>query len=102
MSDLNHQYIDTVASDQCPQPATLASALTIAPTTFSTFVSGTTDVKTITPPVSGAHMLCMVFTNTAPPDILTTGNVTAGLTTITQDVPVLLFWNPITSIYLTK
>lgn len=102
MSDLNHQFIGTVASDQTPQPVTLASALTVAPTTFITFVSGTTDITTITPPVTGAHMLVLVFTNVAPPDILTTGNVTAGLTTITQNVPLLLFYNPITEIYLTK
>jgi len=102
MSDLLHQNLDTVQSNQQPMPVTLASALTVAPTTFITYVTGTTDVKTITPPVTGQHMLVLVFTDASPPDILTTGNVTAGLTTITQDVPLLLFYNPITAIYITK
>ena len=101
MSDLLFQQLSTVQSNAQLPPATLASALTVAPSTFITYVSGTVDVKTVTPPVTGSHMLVLVFTDVAPPDILTTGNVTAGLTTIAQNAPVLLFWNPLSEIYIT-
>jgi len=101
MSDLLFQQLSTVQSNQQLMPVTLASALTVAPTTFITYVTGTVDVKTVTPPVTGSHMLVMVFTDVSPPDILTTGNVTAGLTTIAANAPVLLFWNPISEIYIT-
>jgi len=94
MSDLLHQDIATVASDKNKRPVTLASATTVAPTTFITFITGTTDVDTVTPPVTGAHMLCFIFTDASPGDILTTGNVLVGTTTVTQNVPVLLFYDP--------
>lgn len=102
MSDLLHQNIATVQSKQQPAPVTLASAATIAPTTFMTLVTGTTDVATVTPPVTGSHMLCLVFTDAAPGSILTTGNVLIGTTTVAQDVPVLLFYDPAQAKYYVK
>jgi hypothetical protein len=102
MSDLLHQNIATVQSDKNQPPVTLASATTIAPTTFITFVSGTTDVAQITPPVTGAHMLCLIFTNASPGDILTTGNVLVGTTTVAQNAPVLLFYDPASAKYYPK
>lgn len=102
MSDLLHQNIATVQSKQQPSPVTLASAASIAPTTFITLVTGTTDVATVTPPVTGSHMLCLIFTDAAPGSLLTTGNVLIGTTTIAQDVPVLLFYDPAQAAYYVK
>ena len=93
-SDLYHQNFLTAQSKQQPYPNTIASATTIAPSTFMTFVSGTTDIATVTPPLEGQHMLCLIFTNATPGDLLTTGNVLIGTTTVVQNVPVLLFFDP--------
>ena len=94
MFDLLFQNISTVQNANQPGPNTIASTTTIAPTTFMTLVSGTIDVATITPPVTGQHMLCLIFTNASPGDLLTTGNILVGTTTVTQNVPVLLVYNP--------
>jgi hypothetical protein len=98
-NDLLFQNFSTVQNQNQPQPNTIASTTTIAPATFTTFVSGTIDVATITPPVTGQHLLVMIFTHASPGDLLTTGNVSVGLTTITQYKPVLLFYNPATAKY---
>lgn len=102
MSDLLHQNLATVQSDKQPVPATIASAATIAPSTFITFVSGTVDIATITPPVTGAHMLCLIPTDASPGDLLTTGNILVGSTTLADNVPVLLFYNPTEAKYYIK
>ncbi len=99
MSDLDFQQLSTVQSKQQLPPATVASTTTIAPTTFITFVSGTTDVGTITPPVTGSHMLVYIPTDATPGDLLTTGNIAVGSTTLVQNVPVLLFYNPLEAVY---
>lgn len=93
-SDLLFQNLSTVNSDHNALPVTLAAAATIAPTTGLTFVSGTTNVATITPPVSGAVMIGLVFTTTTPGSLLTTGNIAVGNTTITQNKLVLLWYDP--------
>jgi len=97
--DLNFQKLSTVQNQNQPQPVTLACAATVAPTTFLTFLTGTTNIATVTPPVTGAHMLALVFTTTTPGQLLTTGNVLIGSTTITQKVPVLLIYDPIGAKY---
>jgi hypothetical protein len=94
MSDLNFQNISTVQNELQPKPNTIASTTTIAPSNFLTFVSGTVDIATITAPVTGAHMLAMIFTDASPGDLLTTGNVLVGSTTIAQNTPLLLFYDP--------
>lgn len=75
MSDLNFQDISTVASGLQPKPVTITAAATIAPTTFLTFITGTTAIVTITPPVTGAHLLAIVAQSTNWAGALTTGNV---------------------------
>jgi hypothetical protein len=100
MSDLLHQNLATVQSNQQPKPATIASATTIAPSTFLTFVSGTVDIATITPPVTGSHLLTLQFTNASPGDMLTTGNILIGTTTIAQNSIVLAIYDPIQAKYL--
>lgn len=98
MSDLTNADIDTVASDHSPTPPTIASAATVAPTTFLSFISGTVAIATVTPPVSGAHMLMFVFTTTTPTAFPTTGNIKAAATP-TQNLPVLLTYNPVEAKY---
>ena len=92
--DLSFQNLSSVQSNQQPLPATIAAAATIAPTTFITFITGTTNIATITPPVTGSVMLVLIPTDASPGQFLTTGNIKLALTTLTQNIPVLVFWNP--------
>lgn len=101
MSDLNFQDISTVHSQLQPKPVTIASAATIAPSTFLSFVSGTVAVATVTPPVSGAHLLVFVFTTTTPTAFTTTGNIKA-VATPTQNIPVFLVFNTVENKYYVK
>lgn len=94
MSDLNFQDFSSVQSKLQPKPVTIVAAATVAPTTRLTLISGTTDVATVTPPVTGHHELILVFTNSNPGDLLTTGNLILGLTTILQNCPVALQYDP--------
>ena len=98
MPDLTFQDLSTVQSDKQPLPVTLASAATVAPVTFLTFISGTTAIATVTPPVTGTHMLCFVFTTTTPVAFTTTGNIKT-VATPTQNVPFFLIYNPIEGKY---
>lgn len=98
MADLEFQDISTVQSNLQPQPVTIASAATVAPTTFLTFISGTTAIATVTKPVTGAHLLCMVFTAATPVAFTTTGNIN-NIATPSQNVPVFLVYNPVTDKY---
>jgi hypothetical protein len=93
-NDLLFQNISTVQNKLQPKPNTIASTTTIAPTSFITFVSGTVDVATVTPPVTGQHMLMLSFTSATPGDLLTTGNILVGTTTVVQYTPILLFYDP--------
>lgn len=98
MSDLNFQNLSTVQSLLQPAPATIASDTTIAPTSFMTYVTGTVQVKTITPPVTGQHMLILIFSDGSPGTTLTTGNITQAIVP-TQNLPTFLFYNPRTGTY---
>lgn len=102
MADLEFQNLSTVHSGLQPKPVTIASATTIAPTTFVSFISGTTQIVTITPPVTGAHMLCLVFTTTQSGQFATTGNIQQSTTTATANVPVFLVYDPSTAKYYYK
>lgn len=98
MADLNFQDFSTVQSNKQPLPATIASAATIAPTSFLTFLTGTVTIATITPPVSGVHMLALCFTNGAPGVFLTSGNIQIAYQPITNR-PILLIYDPATAKY---
>lgn len=102
MSDLLFQNFSTVQNAGQPKPNTIASATTIAPSNFMTFLSGTTNVATITPPVTGAHMLVIIPTDASPGQLTTTGNVLVAVTTLAQNVPVLLFYDPNQAKYIPK
>jgi hypothetical protein len=93
MSDLNHQNLATVQSNLQPHPVTLASATTIAPTTFLTFITGSVQTSTITPPVTGTHLLVLIHTDAAPATYLTTGNVLNAVVP-TRYVPSFFVYDP--------
>jgi hypothetical protein len=98
MTDLLFQQLSTVQSNLQPNPPTIASAVTISPQTLVTFLTGTAQTTTINPPVSGSHMLILVFTNASPGAFLTTGNI-KGAVTPAQNVPVLCIYDPVTALY---
>ena len=98
MSDLAFQQLSTVQSNVQPNPPTIASAAIISPQTLVTFLTGTAQVATINPPVTGQHMLVLIFTNGSPGAFVTTGNIKAAYQPI-QNLPVVLFYDPITALY---
>ena len=101
MSDLLFQNLSTVQSNEQPTPPTIASAVTITPTTLITFLTGTAQTTTINPPVTGSHVLILIFTNGSPGAFLTTGNIKAAITP-SQNVPVLCVYDPVTALYWCK
>jgi hypothetical protein len=98
MPDLEFQNFSTVQSDKQPKVATIASAAVITPRTFLTRVSGSTPITTITPPVSGQHMLAFIFTVGFANGFNTGGNVAVAITPVTNR-PVLLFYDNVTGLY---
>ncbi len=96
MSDLLFQNFSTVQSDKQPLPVTVAAAATIAPVGFITVVAGNTAIATITPPVSGQHMLCIIPGTTT--GFTTGGNISGGTTTVSGRA-YLFVYNPITALY---
>jgi hypothetical protein len=102
MPDLDFQAFSTVQNNTQLAPTTIASTTVIAPATFITKVSGTINIATVTPPVTGQHMLCLIFTNASPGQLLTTGNVLVGLTTVTQNAPLFLLYDNAQAKYYIK
>ena len=98
MADIDFQNISTVHNLLQPKPVTIASATTVAPTTFLSFISGTTAIATVTPPVTGAHMLCFIFTAATPVAFTTSGNIKL-VATHTQNMPMFLIYNPLDAKY---
>jgi|SRR6185295_11405770 len=98
MSDLLFQNFSTVQSDKQPLPITIAATTTIAPVARLTFLTGTTAVATITPPVSGYHELVFCFTDASPGALVTTGNIKTAYTPITNR-PITFFYDPSSAKY---
>ncbi len=96
--DLLFQLFSTVHSDIMPKPGTIASAATVAPTSFLTEITGTVAIATITPPTSAMHMLALLFTNATPTAFLTSGNVATAVAPV-DNVVVLLVYHPQTAKY---
>lgn len=96
--ELSFQDLSTVHGESQPKPPTLASAATVAPSTFLSFISGTVAIATVTPPADGAHLLCFIFTTTTPVAFTTTGNIKYVMTP-TQNIPVFLVYDPILKKY---
>lgn len=97
--DYLFENLSTVQSDKQPTPKTIAAATTVAPETFITIVTGTTNIGTITPPVPNQHALVFVFTDASPGDLLTTGNILGGLTTVAQYSAIWLVYEPTAAKY---
>ena len=97
MPDIDFQQLSTVQNQNMPKPVTVATAATIVPSTGLTFVTGTAaTVATITPPVTGYHMLVIIFSVGAVLNI--TGNILNAATAV-SNVPTLFFYNPLTAKY---
>lgn len=96
MSDLLFQNLSTVQSNQQPKPVTMTAAATIAPSTFLTRLSGNTAVATITPPVTGCHMLAIIPGTTT--GFTSTGNIVGGTTTVASRV-YLFVYDPVAAKY---
>lgn len=92
--DLNFQNISSVQSNQQLGPNTIASTTTIAPTSFITFVSGSVAIATITPPFTGQGAIVLIPSSATAPTFTTAGNIKAALTTMAQNIPVLLVYDP--------
>jgi hypothetical protein len=86
-----------VLSPYTGSPATLASAATIAPSTFLTVLTGNTAVVTITPPVTHAHMLALQFAGVA--GVTAAGNILTAKASIAGMV-ILFVFNPNTQKYV--
>lgn len=102
MTDLNFQNISTAQNRLQPGPRTIAGAATITPTTFLTIVTGTTSIATITPPITGSHLLAIVVAVTNYAGFLTTGNIlVASITnsTVWANKLNLFAFNPLTQKY---
>jgi len=99
--DALFEQLSTVQSGLSPVPNTIAAAATISPTGFVTFLTGTTAVATINPPVAGVHMIVLIFTNGAPGGL--TGGTGVGqpkaTVTAAQNVPVVCIYDPVTQLY---
>lgn len=98
MSDLNFQDFSTVQNSSQQKPPTIAAAATVAPVSRLTFLTGTTQLATITPPVSGYHELALCFTDASPGAFLTTGNIKTAYTPI-QNRPIVLCYDPASAKY---
>lgn len=97
-ADVDFQNLSSVQNNLQPGPVTMAAAATIAPTTRMTFLTGTVQVATITPPVTGHHELILCFTNGAPGALLTTGNIQFAYQPITNR-PFAVQYDPLTAKY---
>ncbi len=100
MSDVLFQQLSTVNSNEQPTPPTIASAAIISPNTFLTFITGSVQIATINPFVTGAHMICLIFTG-SPGLLLTTGNIKSALQPV-QNIPMFLIWDPISALWWPK
>jgi len=78
-------------------PVTLASAATIAPTSFLTILTGNTAVVNITPPVTHAHMLAVMFAGTA--GVTAAGNIATAKASVLGEA-MLLIYNPSAAKYV--
>ena len=78
-------------------PVTMASAATIAPTTFLTVLTGNVAVATITPPVPHSHMLAIQFAGTG--GVANTGNILTTTASVAGQI-MLLVYNPASQKYV--
>src|SRR5262245_25185123 len=78
-------------------PVTVASAATIAPTSFLTVLTGNTAITAITPPLTTGHMLAIQFAGVA--GITAGNNITTTKASVAGEV-MLLVYNSATAKYV--
>jgi hypothetical protein len=97
MSSLNFQDFSTVQSESQPTPKRIGAATaTITPTTFLTVMTAGVAVATIVPPVTGCHMLALMFADNA--GVTNTGNISAVVASVALR-PMLLIYDPVSGNY---
>jgi len=98
--DLTHQNFGVAQSNLQPKPVTQAAAATVTPTTRLTFLTGTTSVTDITPPVTGAYCeVILCFTDGSPGAFGTTGSsypVKVAYQPV-QNRPILMCYDPLSN-----
>jgi hypothetical protein len=97
MPEVDFQNFSTVQSLLQQKPQTIASAATIAPVSFLTVLTGNTAVATITPPLTGLHMLAIQFAGIA--GVTAAGNILTARATV-AGVVTLFIYNPVTAKYV--
>jgi hypothetical protein len=97
MPDVQYQDFSTVQSLLQQKPQTIASANVIAPVSFMTILTGNVVVKTITPPLTGLHMIAIQFAGVAGVDA--TGNVLTLKASVVGEIMLLVF-NPSVAKYV--
>ena len=98
LQELNRYNLAEPQNEQNTLPNTIASAATVVPVHKLTFLTGTVQLETITPPMSGYHVLHFCFTNGAPGAFVTTGNIKTAYTPI-QNRVIALHYDPSTAKY---
>ena len=96
VGDLMKQ-LASLGTDKSPRPVTIASAATVAPTTYLSVITGTTAITTITIPYAGFQgTLAFVWTDagTLTSCIGTGGNIAVASTPVRYKV-MFLTYNPI-------
>lgn len=87
----------TAQSEQQLSAATIASAATIVPTGFLTFVTGTVAVANVTPPNEGGlTLIALVFTNANPSAFTGAGNVQSTKDPAQNEL-VLMVWDTLSN-----
>ncbi len=97
MPEVDYQLFSALQSPLMQKPQTIASAATIAPVSFLTVMTGNTAVVTITPPLSGLHMLAIQFAGVA--GVTAAGNILTAKASIAGMV-ILFIYNPNTAKYV--
>jgi len=95
--NLNFQNFSTVQTKDQQQPITIASAATIAPVGFLTVLTGNTAVVTITPPLTGLHVIAIQFAGVA--GVTAAGNILTATASVAGQIMLLVF-NPLTNKYV--
>lgn len=98
IQETNRYNMGFPQSEQNRLPNTIAAAATIAPVHILTFITGTTQIATITPPEPGYHQVILCFTNGSPGAFLTSGNIQRTGQPV-QNVPVILHYDPSSAKY---
>lgn len=96
--EINRYNLAEPQSEKNALPNTIASAATVAPVHKFTFLTGTVQLATITPPMPGYHELVFCFTNGSPGALLTSGNIHNAYTPV-QNRPFRLYYDPSTAKY---